>query len=206
MIADRQTTINALLPFGGKTDPSDVDVRAHRVSIFACEGNHMGPKQKSDMGQGAMMSPSEDERTACDNKYVQNCVSMASSRDQPLIVGLGLDCYAVKGKEMFGAGCRARAHELMKKVWDCDVPCIPGDCIFSQVNNHPDYTKWSDMWHADFLAKSDRDKDSALRYYTRNACDDLPIHAPFCATLASFFAFLPRKKIYHPAARGHLRK
>lgn len=82
-IADRQTTIGGLLPFGGKIDPSDVDVRANRISIFACQGNHRGPKQNSDMGQGAMMSPSEDDRTARDNKYVQNCVSMASSCDKP---------------------------------------------------------------------------------------------------------------------------
>ena len=120
------------------------------------------------------MSPSEDERTACDNKYVQNCVSMASSCDQPLIVGLGVDCYSVKNREMFGTGCKAQAQELMKTVWDCDVPCIPGDCIFSQVSNHHDYTNWTDMWHADFLAKSDRDKDAALRYYPRDACDGDP--------------------------------
>ena len=30
------------------------------------------------------------------------------------------------------------------------------------------------MWHADFLAKSETDKDAALRFYTRNACDGDP--------------------------------
>ena len=141
LIADRQTTIGGLLPYGGKTYPADVDVRAHRVGIFACQGNGMGTKQKGATGQGTMMSQSEEERKLCDDTFVENCVSVAAWCDRPLIIGLRIDCYGTKEREMLGPGYKVRVHELMKKVWDTDVPCLPGDCLSNQINNHPDYTR-----------------------------------------------------------------
>ena len=104
-VADRQTTIGGLLPLGRETDFSGMDVCADRVSIFAMQGNHMGPKKKGkkgDWGQRNMMSDSQDERELSANVFVQNCVSAASSRRCPLVIGLGLNCYSSDTKEMYG--------------------------------------------------------------------------------------------------------
>lgn len=83
-VADGQTTVGGFLPLGGKTDLSGLGVCADQVGVFAMQGNHMGPKkkkkkQKSDWGQGNMMSDSHDERELSAIMFVQNCVSAASS-------------------------------------------------------------------------------------------------------------------------------
>ena len=92
--------------------------------------------------------------------FVQNCVSAASSCRCPVVIGLGLDCYASETKEMWGYGYKDRANAIHKQVWDAGIPCLPGDCLFNQINDHPDYTT-SDLWHADLLAKDKRSKDPA---------------------------------------------
>jgi len=189
-VADGQTTICGLLPLGGKTDPAGMDVCADRVSIFAMQGNHMGPKKKSkkssNWGQGNMMSDSQDERELCTNMFVQNCVTAAKSCRCPLVIGLGLNCYGTSTREMFGHGYKDRANAIHKQVWDSGTPCLPGDCFFNQINNHPDYTI-NDLFHADLMAKDKRAQNPAAvtRFYTENACDGDPANKAM-ATMVLF--------------------
>ena len=76
----------------------------------------------------------------------------------------------------------------MRSTNRCRTPayhaCRGGDCLFNQINNHPDYTT-GDLWHADLLAKDKRSKDPAatLRFDTENACDRDPANKAMATML-----------------------
>lgn len=85
-----------------------------------------------------------------------------------------------------GYGYKDKANAIHKQVWDAGVPCLPGDCLCNQINNHPDYTT-RDLWHVHLLAKDKRSKDpaAALRFYTENACDGDPANKAMATMVLS---------------------